>query len=74
MASSDSVSSRRAAELIEVVTLPAHRDLDHAVQFTEHEGGRYQHAPPDHWTDAEQPYFDLHDRVGVRRERAIFFW
>jgi hypothetical protein len=53
------------AKNIEVDALPAHRHLDYAMQFTQRERRRHQDAPPYHQTNADQPDFDLQDRVGV---------
>ena len=60
------------AELIEVDALPPHRDLDGAVQLAQGAGVRYQHPPPYHRADAEQPDLDLYNRFRIRQRQRRF--
>ena len=53
------------AELIKVYAFPAHRDLDHAMEFSKTERCRHQDAAPDHRADARQPNLGLQDLASV---------
>jgi len=63
------------AELIKVNALPAHRDLDAAVQLLQRAGARHQQPPPYHRADPEQPQLELHDIAFLRTPlRPRGFW
>lgn len=36
-------------ELMQMLIFPAHRDLNHVMQVSQHDVARHQHAPPDRW-------------------------
>lgn len=49
------------AELVEVEALPAHRDLQQAMQLTQGAIDWHQQPAPDHGADVHQPDFELQD-------------
>lgn len=52
--------------MIEVDTLPSHRDLEHASLLAQRAGPGHQHTPSHHRADADQPHLDLYNRRRVR--------
>jgi hypothetical protein len=55
-------------EGIEMDALPAHGDLDYAMELAERKTRRHQNAPPHHRADPGQPEFDLQDCGGVTKD------
>jgi hypothetical protein len=63
------VTHRAEIEIIEVDPLPAHADLDHAMEFAERKCCRYENTAPNHRADPGEPDFDLQDRLAIRHRR-----
>jgi len=61
------VTGGAKAELEEMEALPAHGDLEDAVQLAQGAVGWRQHAPPHHRADKLEPKLQLQDGAGRRR-------